>query len=213
MNRTKIDWPNLAYSFNPIVGCANGCPYCYAKRINDRFNMIPNFTKPVFFPNRIDEPMKFKKPATIFVGSMCDIFSEGVSKTWIHHIIETVKNCTQHTFMFLTKKPEMYKEFLWPSGCFLGTTVEHINDYSHRKRIRDIRDIQGNTFISIEPIRSSFDDVDLRFISLIIVGADSTPGAKIPPLEWIKSINHQNIWYKKNLRDYYPELKNKGNGL
>jgi len=43
----------------------------------------------------------------------------------------------------------------------------------------------------------------------IIVGADSTPGAKIPPLEWVKSINHQNIWYKKNLRDYYPELKNK----
>ncbi len=209
LNKTNIDWPGLGFSWNPVVGCSHGCPYCYAKKINDRFKMIPDFTKPVFFPERIYEPMKEKKPSTIFVGSMCDIFSDGVSQTWIHHIIETVKNCPRHTFMFLTKKPENYKYFQWPRNAWLGTTIE-----THLIKImRYVGLMTGNTcnkkFISIEPILSDFEELNFNKIDLIIVGADSTPGAKIPPLEWVKSINHPNIWYKKNLRDYYPELKNK----
>ena len=42
MNKTKIDWvrgPNgePGYTWNPITGCLHNCPYCYAKRIADRF--------------------------------------------------------------------------------------------------------------------------------------------------------------------------------
>ena len=33
--KTKIDWADSTWS--PVVGCRNGCPYCYAKRIADRF--------------------------------------------------------------------------------------------------------------------------------------------------------------------------------
>ncbi len=206
LNKTNIDWPGLGFSWNPVVGCSHGCPYCYAKRINNHWKMIPDFTKPVFFLNRLDEPMKIKKPATIFVGSMCDIFSEGVSQTWIHHIIETVKNYPQHTFMFLTKKPEFYIQYDWPENSWLGTTIEKQSMYM-RSAYMDA--LPNKKYASIEPILSDFTGFPLVHFDLIIVGADSTPGAKIPPLEWIKSINHPNIWYKKNLRDYYPELKNK----
>ncbi len=35
MNRTGIEWARLGletgFTFNPIVGCTNGCQYCYAK--------------------------------------------------------------------------------------------------------------------------------------------------------------------------------------
>jgi len=206
MNKTNIDWPGLGYSWNPIVGCANNCPYCYARKISNRFKMIPDFTKPVFFPERIDEPCRVTKPATIFVGSMCDIFSEGVKSSWIHHIIETAKICNQHTFMFLTKKPENYRNYNWPGNCYLGATVEH---YEHSWRKVEIQNLNNNkTFLSIEPIFSDFYAFDFKGIDLIIVGADSSKGAKIPPLEWVKSINHPNIYYKANLRKHYPELKN-----
>lgn len=38
MNRQgpgKIDWTD--YTFNPVTGCYHGCPYCYARRIAERF--------------------------------------------------------------------------------------------------------------------------------------------------------------------------------
>lgn len=104
MNKTTIDWPGLGYTWNPIVGCANGCSYCYARKINSRFKMIPDFSIPVFYPGRIDEPTKVKAPATIFVGSMCDIFSEGVRTTWIHHILETVKKLPPAYFYVFNQK-------------------------------------------------------------------------------------------------------------
>ncbi|MEA4922187.1 MAG: DUF5131 family protein [Eubacteriaceae bacterium] len=35
MNRTKIEWADRTW--NPVTGCRNGCPYCYARRIARRF--------------------------------------------------------------------------------------------------------------------------------------------------------------------------------
>jgi len=210
MNRTKIDWPGLAYSWNPIVGCAGGCSYCYAKKLNDRFKFIPDWTKPQFFPERLNEPLKVKKPSTIFVGSMCDIFSKGVQIEWLDSIIDITKKCQQHKFMFLTKKPDFYHDYTWPMNCWLGATVEHSNNFKMIVRLSEIRSIAdigiNKTFLSIEPIMGIFEGLELNLFDLIIVGADSSRDAEIPPIEWIKSIHHHNIWYKKNIIKYYPEL-------
>ena len=205
MNRTKIDWPGLAYSWNPIVGCANGCNYCYAKRISDRFHMIPEFRVPVFFHNRLLDPYIERNPSTIFVGSMCDIFSEGVDIEWINRIIKVADENAHHKFMFLTKKPERYKDFNWPSNCWLGTTIESI---THIDRAYNMLTLPNRIFVSIEPIQGIFDEFNFAQFDQIIIGADSSRGAQIPPLEWIKSIKNENIWYKKNLRKHYPELTN-----
>jgi len=45
MNRTKIDWPGLGYTWNPVIGCKRNCSYCYAKRMNTRFKWIPDWNK------------------------------------------------------------------------------------------------------------------------------------------------------------------------
>ena len=172
--------------------------------------MIPDFSKPQWFPNRIDEPCKVIKPATIFVGSMCDIFSEGVKPAWIHHILLTVANCPQHTFMFLTKKPGHYKEYTWPENCRLGVTIE---SEKQETRLREMDELDNLCFASVEPIQSAFHSpYFFSCMDLLIIGADSTPGAVIPPIEWVNSIRENNstikIWYKQNLRKYYPQLKN-----
>jgi protein gp37 len=208
MNKTSIDWKDLGYSWNPVVGCANGCTYCYARKINNRFKMIPNFSKPQFFPNRIDEPTKVKKPATIFVGSMCDIFSPDVLYDWVEHILQTVHRAPQHTYYFLTKRPSFYNTHHFPNNCWLGTTIDA---KSHTQRLLQMYDYQGNNklFVSIEPIFSDFLNVDFAGIDLIIVGADTSMGAKPPKREWVDSIKHPNIWYKKNIIKHFPDLKNK----
>lgn len=37
MNKTKIEWAD--YTWNPVTGCLHGCPYCYARRIAERFGL------------------------------------------------------------------------------------------------------------------------------------------------------------------------------
>ena len=48
MNKTKIDWCDC--TINPVVGCPNGCKYCYAERMNRRFGWVKNWRVPQFFP-------------------------------------------------------------------------------------------------------------------------------------------------------------------
>ena len=53
MKGTKIDWCDC--TVNPIVGCPNGCAYCYARKINDRFRFIEKWNEPKFFPERLEQ--------------------------------------------------------------------------------------------------------------------------------------------------------------
>ncbi|KKL59295.1 hypothetical protein LCGC14_2216820, partial [marine sediment metagenome] len=199
LNKTKIIWRNpkedweLDFTLNPVVGCRHACPYCYAERLNDRFKWIPKWTEPVFYPERLDEISKIKKPATIFVGSMSDIFGEWVDRKWILDIFLVAFKNPQHRFMFLTKNPKRYNEFAFPDNCWLGTTLDHIK---YKKRIEQLkigakRQTENNkTFVSIEPILSDVSEVDFTGIDLLIVGADSSMGAKSPNPEWITSLKH-----------------------
>jgi len=124
MNKTKIDWPwKPLLTWNPVVGCRRGCSYCYAKKISDRFKMIPDWTEPQFFPKRLEDPYEVKKSSTIFVGSMCDLFGTWVNPFWINKIINVCRENPHHEFMFLTKNPVRYANWKFPENCRLGATV------------------------------------------------------------------------------------------
>lgn len=209
MNPTKINWYNpkegwkLDYTLNPIVGCKRNCkdnegnPYCYAKKLNDRFKWIPEWTEPVFYPNRLKEITKIKEPSTIFIGSMSDILGSWIHDEWINEIITATEENPQHRFMFLTKNPIRYFNFEFPSNCWLGATVDHAR---HNERIDYLRGQENKTFLSIEPILSDFSKVNFSGIDYLIVGADSSVGAKPPEKKWITGIKHQNIMYKDNVK-------------
>jgi len=61
---------------------------------------------PTFHPERLDEPLRWKKPARVFVCSMSDLFHEDVSDEQIAAVFGVMAAAPRHTFIVLTKRPE-----------------------------------------------------------------------------------------------------------
>jgi len=204
INKTKIEWTN--YTWNPIVGCKNNCSYCYAKRLNDRFKWIPDWTKPKFYYDRLNDKMP-KKPSKIFVCSMADLFGDWVEKSIIENILIVVGQNPQHTFQFLTKNPKRYLEFIFPKNCWLGITIDGTESKTEQWNKSRYLKMSGDNykFISFEPLLGEIDKGVIKCLpefNLVIVGAMSGTGAIKPKQEWIKSIKHRNIFYKNNIKEY-----------
>lgn len=201
MTKTKIEWCD--YTWNPIVGCAGGCSYCYAKKLNNRYKWLPDFTKPKFYPERISEPYKLKKPSIVFVCSMGDIF--GLTRAEVNTIIISMAVCPQHVFMVLTKRPEEYHKYEWPENVMLGITITNQNMMDNLAEIVFDTEVfdRNKMFLSLEPL---LDPIKLYVDpDLVIVGAQTNPSVR-PERKWIDGIIHRNIFYKDSIVKYFPDL-------
>ncbi|NWG24569.1 MAG: phage Gp37/Gp68 family protein [Pseudorhodoplanes sp.] len=56
-------------------------------------------------------PLSWRKPRTIFVCSMSDLFGEFVPDAWIDRIFAVMALSPQHTFQVLTKRSERLREY------------------------------------------------------------------------------------------------------
>lgn len=125
MSKTKIEWAERTW--NPITGCTKisaGCKNCYAERMSKRLAGRYGYDKDnpfkvTFHPNRLGEPLKWRKPQVVFVCSMGDIFHEDVSDEWILKIFDVIRMCSpgvgdypEHTFLILTKRPERMRDIM-----------------------------------------------------------------------------------------------------
>lgn len=179
MNRTKIEWAD--YTWNPVTGCLNGCPYCYARKIAARFpKAFPLGFKPMIHIDRLGEPLKLKKPARIFTVSMGDLFGDWVPPGWQHKVFEIVDRCPRHTFIFLTKnKPGMIKALReWyrgrlPANVWAGVTLTGqeepgaVNPSWHLTG--------GKVFVSYEPVLGPPDLEAIARVDWLIIGAQTNP--------------------------------------
>ncbi|MFZ4569729.1 MAG: DUF5131 family protein [Bacteroidales bacterium] len=199
MNKTKIEWCD--YTWNPIMGCLNNCSWCWARRMNDRFQFIPDFNMPVFFPGRLKEPETLKVPSRIAVCLMGDVFSPGVCDEWINRVLLTIRQNDQHQFMLLTKFPQRYYDFIIPSNCWLGTSISCMEEVWRLEILSGIT-CKFPKFLSIEPLLGPMHDADLTMMDHVYVGAQTGPGAMIPQNDWIQSIKHPNILWKNNIKKY-----------
>jgi len=113
MNKTLIEWAKKTW--NPVTGCTKispGCAHCYAERMAGRLKAMgvkgyENGFDVTFHPGRLKEPLKLKKPSTIFVCSMGDLFHEAVEDEWIKQVWDVMWRCKPHTFLTLTKRKRM----------------------------------------------------------------------------------------------------------
>lgn len=208
MKATKIDWCDC--TVNPVVGCKNGCQYCYAEKINDRFKFIPCWRKPQFFEDRLNQ-LKSKKPKSVFMDSMSDI--GWWEKVWCEKVFNAIQENPQHNYIFLTKS---YRSII--ASCiklgrgrlknvFFGatiTTTEQLKNYR-------INAYEPFDFLSVEPL---LEPINFRFDlgakpKLIIIGAETgtRKDKVIPKKEWVDDIVKQcdkakvAVFMKESLRE------------
>jgi protein gp37 len=145
------------------------------------------------------------------MGSIHDIFGEWVPDSWISWIIDTAKNCPQHTFLFLTKNVNRYRYFDFGENCWIGITDDCKN--TEPFQFIDLENLvtPAKKFISFEPLLGRL-RLSIPFdVEQIIIGAQTGPGAVLPKKEWIDEImdkaQGKKIFLKNNLfHPFFPKL-------
>lgn len=196
---TKIEWTDKTW--NPITGCtqiSSGCMNCYAKTMAKRLKAMgvskyEDGFKLRLHENVLDEPIKLKRPHTIFVCSMSDIFHERVPDSFIEKILITIKRTPHHRYQLLTKRAERMNSFFAnreiPNNVWLGVTVEEIIS---KNRIDFLRSLNASIkFLSCEPLLEDLGELNLTGIDWIIVGGESGVNARPMHPDWALSIQKQ----------------------
>jgi protein gp37 len=184
MQKSKINWGvGQLYTWNVVTGCLRRCPWCYARRIHERFNDTP-FNKMVFHPDRLDDAMP-KKPAFIFIGSMSDL--EYWRREWTELILDEVKANPRHTFMFLSKNPIAYFGFAWPQNTMQGLTITCTQTQHAQQEMFLEMQKYPRPFLSLEPLLGEL-KIEIAGFEKIIVGSMTGPGAIKPNQKWIDSV-------------------------
>lgn len=171
------------YAWDPIIGCMNRCPYCYAaKRIED-------FENVKFYPKTLIEPSQVE-PCTIFVNHLADIMGDWVPEKWIVKVIEVCISLPDHTFIWMTKNPKRYKEFIFPDNCILGITIESPDKWF---RADIMKELNYRKMCSVEPILGSFKGYDFSQFELVVVGEmDGKKGNH----KLYRTVKHKNVFRK-----------------
>lgn len=199
MSNTKIEWTERTW--NPITGCTKysmGCENCYAEKMARRLCAMNNEKyrngfEVTLHVDELREPLKWKKPSTVFVCSMSDMFHQDVPFEFVDKIMATIKSTPQHNFQLLTKRAdrmaEYFKSKLVPKNVWIGVTVEAAK---YKDRVDYIRDINASVkFISCEPLLDDIGEINTKGIDWIIVGGESGNCARPMKEEWVVSIKEQ----------------------
>ena len=221
---SSIEWTEKTW--NPVTGCSKvspGCDHCYAETLSLRFGwskkpwLHENAAENVILhPERLEAPLKWRKPAVVFVNSMSDLFHENIPYEFIREVFNVMRRCDggvvaatgkrhpSHTFQVLTKRPKRALELLrdrklgfawdrWPAHIWLGTSIE---SWRYNWRADVLRDIPAPVrFISAEPLLDTLypyehpeRGIDFGGIGWVIVGGESGPVHRPMEPDWVREI-------------------------
>ncbi|MFH1730162.1 MAG: phage Gp37/Gp68 family protein [Planctomycetota bacterium] len=223
-----IAWTDATW--NPVTGCAKvspGCANCYAETVANRFwaqqyppieminaetdesHLRPReFTDVQCHEDRLDQPLRWRKPRKVFVNSMSDLFHPDVPYQFVARVMDTIIAAPQHTFQVLTKRADRMLHFFGhigeaeglkpPDNLWLGVSVE--NQHCADERIPLLLQTPAAVrFISAEPLLGPIGLAlhfphahgmrDHRF--WVIVGGESGPKARPCDLAWVRSLVSQ----------------------
>ena len=203
-DNSKIEWTDATW--NPVRGCTKispGCAHCYAETFAERFRGVPGHPYEQGFdlrlvPDKLTQPLLWRKPKMIFVNSMSDLFHEDVPDDYIVSVARVMTAATWHTFQILTKRSERLRNLLNSKIRFAGKQphiwwgVSVENRKHGLPRIDDLRQSSGMLrFLSIEPLLEDLGVINLDQINWVIVGGESGAGARPMETAWVRSIQRQ----------------------
>lgn len=230
-----IEWCD--YTFNPIGGCLHECRWtmpdgntaiCYAENTAENSQAKPfypeGFAHHYWHPAKLDEPMRVRKPAKIFVGSMADVFGSWVPDEQIEAVLSGCKSAHWHTFQFLTKNAPRLLKFKFPPNVWIG--VSSPPDYFMGKQLSQeqkermlskslevLSELDGIIrWMSFEPLSHDYSKIVAEHSALdwAVIGAATNGPKKFQPLSTdvenlLKVLDGQKVktFFKGNL-DYKP---------
>jgi protein gp37 len=141
---SKIEWTEETW--NPVVGCSivsPGCTNCYAMKMAGRLEAMgvahyQGLTQPskagavwtgavATAPHHVmTAPMRWRKPRTIFVNSMSDLFHPSIPFSIVDQVLAIAALTPRHTYQILTKRPERMAEYFASR-----TAAEHLTALAH----------------------------------------------------------------------------------
>ena len=219
---TKIEWVKnpdnrtQGMTWNPITGCLNECPYCFARklantRLRERYldhtanvktldSVRPsdfiNPFYPRFWPDKLDIPMKRKKPTGYFVCDMSDWVGIGIPSEWSWGIMETIVATPQHRYYTLTKQPQNLLKFSpFPENCWVGVSTP--DQPTLTVACDHLATIKASVkFLSFEPLLGDpgtsdylWQEFYLGKIDWVIIGEQTPHNQKTTPrVEWVSEI-------------------------
>ncbi len=196
---SDIEW--TASTWNPVTGCSKvspGCRHCYAQRMAERLQSMGqenyrNGLRLTLQPHMLELPLRWKRPQTIFVNSMSDLFHKNVPLEYVQRVFDVMRHADWHSFQVLTKRPERVVEldpFLkWTSNIWMGVSVENAEYVSRIDLLRATHAVVK--FLSLEPLLGPLQDLDLRNVDWVIVGGESGPKARSMDPNWVLDIRDQ----------------------
>lgn len=218
-NRTGIDW--CGWTWNPVVGCRNGCEYCYARKAAKRMVSCQKCLdfEPHLHPERLLAAGKTTPPVGIspfsgsildrvFIGSMTDFYSDGVHPDWIRWVAAECERWTDWTYLILTKRPEAIAwRPLWPKNVMIGVTLTQSGGRVEQAEevMVELAKAGYRCFVSCEPLLGPLDFKRLgEWCSWLIVGPQTNPIVQPDP-SWVLGLIGQAeeagvpVWTKDRL--------------
>jgi protein gp37 len=200
---SAIEWTDATW--NPVTGCTQitaGCDNCYALRFSERFRGVPGHPFESGFdltlrPERLDQPLTWRRPRMIFVNSMSDLFHKEVPHWFVDKVFDTMERADWHVFQVLTKRSSLMRDYLKrryaareaPKHIWLGVSVEAAQAKSRINHLRGAP--AGVRFLSIEPLIGAVGEIDLHGIHWVIVGGESGPRARRVDPDWVRDVLRQ----------------------
>jgi protein gp37 len=185
-------------SWNPVTGCtkvSEGCRHCYAERFAERWRGIAGHPYEHGFDlqlrhERLESPLRWRKPRRVFVQSMGDLFHEGVDDAYIAAVFAVIERTPRHTYQLVTKRAarlaSLASALPWPANLCLGVTVEHA---ATARRVDALRTVPAAVrWICAEPLLGPLDDLDLTGIDFVVAGAESGPARRPRRPEWVAGL-------------------------
>lgn len=206
--RSAIEWTEVTW--NPTTGCdrtSPGCDNCYALTLAKRLKAMgvdkyqrdgdPRTSGPGFaltlHQDVVEQPHSWKRPRTVFVNSMSDLFHDDVPLEFIQRVFNVMRETPQHTYQVLTKRSKRLQrigdELDWAPNVWMGVSVESAR---YKFRLNHLRSVDAAVrFVSAEPLLGPLGDIDLTGIDWVIAGGESGPRARVMDISWGREIRDQ----------------------
>lgn len=248
MNKQKyespnaIHWTNIpnadgtrqpGYTWNPAAGCFHRCRWlmpgdklaiCYAEDVAHGIakSAYPQgFEHHYWHPDRLEEPLKVKSPAGIFLDSMSDLMGTWVTDGQINQVLDVCRRAHWHTFFLLTKNAPRLAKFDFPDNVWVG--VSSPPDYMRgekltrdqqekmlAKSLKVLNKLHGViSWMSFEPLSWDVSQIVTNYpkaLDWCVIGAASDGRTKHPPAEdhlkaLLKALgDNTRVYFKGNLR-------------